>query len=142
MMTLEPQNTVRATAMDCRCPPESVSTRWSMERNLDAEVAQVFLGALAHGHPVEDIKHTRQTRSDDFTRKEKVSSDVEIRGKRQVLIRRFDSRCPCIPGTRESDRRSTHQQRTGIRRQRAGDDLRKRRFSGTVVSDERNDLAL
>ena len=130
--------TARATATDCRCPPESVATGWRTERIVvtasDSSVSVVRCSIAASLQPEQPVVR--------LAAEVHVLDDVEVVAEREILVDDLDPELGRVLRAVDRDPLAVEEDLAAVDRVDAGDALDQRRLAGAVVADERHDLAV
>ena len=135
--TREFQSTARATATDCRWPPESVATSWRIERIVVTESVFERLGRLRlHDRLLQALEPVVHLAAEVH-----VLDDVQVVAEREVLVDDLDAEARRVLRPVDRDRPRLEQDLAGVGRVDAGDALDERRLARAVVADEGHHLA-
>ena len=138
MTSFEFHITARATATDCRWPPESVATGWRIERIVvTASDFSVSRGLRLHDRLLQPLEPVVLLAAEVH-----VLDDVEVVAEREVLVDDLDARASPRPSGRGSRPACPRRGPRPVHRVDPGDALDQRRLAGAVVADERHHLAV
>src|SRR6266849_1235861 len=107
--------------------------------DMDVERSQRFLRLLAHETPVDNRQSEDLT--DRLASQKDICADVQIIGKRQILVNCFDSAITRLMGIIEFYFFSCVSQAAPVRVMDSGDDLDQRGFTRSVISGESQNFA-
>ena len=129
--------TARATATDCRWPPESVATGWRIDlivvtRRLCERLARLRL----HRRLLQALEAVVRLAAEVH-----VLDDVEVVAEREILVDDLDPELGRVLRAADRDLLAVEEHLALVHRVDAGDALDQRRLAGAVVADERHHLA-
>ena len=128
--------TAFATAIDCRCPPESVATGWRIDE-IVVTASDFSVAAVCLRHPglVEDLPAV------ELAAEVHVLDDVEVVAESEILVDDLDPEPRDVLRPVDGDLFALEEDLAAVGRMDAGDALDERRLPGAVVADERHHLA-